>query len=158
METQSEKIQKQIDAANTKLLESKKKLVLAIQKEKAEKYDLFVKLFSDGEGDEIGKFADATINGEKAIDFINRKIDEELEAIAAEEAAKKEAAKAAKEQKAEPQSTDSKSETKDNKSVDKTSTSKNEADAKEQSAQVNKVEANRTPKRVDPTTGRPIYQ
>ncbi len=140
METQSERIQRQIDAANTKLLESKRKLVLAIHKEKAEKYDLFVKLFSDGEGDEKGKFADATINGEKAIDFINRKIDEELEAIAAEEAAKKEAAKAAKEQKAEPQSTDSKSETKDNKSVDKTSTSKNEADAKEQSAQVNKVE------------------
>lgn len=156
METQSERIQRQIDAANTKLLESKRKLVLAIHKEKAEKYDLFVKLFSDGEGDEKGKFADATINGEKAIDFINRKIDEELEAIAAEEAAKKEAAKAAKEQKAEPQSTDSKSETKDNKSVDKTSTSKNEADAKEQSAQVNKVEANRTPKRIDPTTGRPI--
>lgn len=140
METKSKAIQRQIDDAKTAIAKKQKKLAEAIQKEKAEKFDLFKKLFSDGEGDEKGKFADATINGEKAIDFINRKIDEELEAIAAEEAAKKEAAKAAKEQKAEPQSTDSKSETKDNKSVDKTSTSKNEADAKEQSAQVNKVE------------------
>lgn len=97
METQSEKIQKQIDAANTKLLESKKKLAEAIQKEKAEKYDLIINLFSD----EKSKYRDAQINGEKAIDFINHQIDKKLEAIAAEKAAKKEAAKAAKEQKAD---------------------------------------------------------
>lgn len=158
METQSEKIQRQIDAANTKLLERKKKLVLAIQKEKAEKYDLFVKLFSDGEGDEKGKFADATINGEKAIDFINRKIDEELEAIAAEEAAKKEAAKAAKEQKADADSSDDKSK-KDVAKDESSSTSKTDKQAvKEQAASGKQVEVNRTPKRVDPTTGRPIYQ
>lgn len=157
METKSKAIQRQIDDAKTAIAKKQKKLAEAIQKEKAEKFDLFKKLFSDGEGDKKGKFADATINDENAFDFINQKIDEELEAIAAKEEAKKEAAKAAKEQKAESESTDSKSQPKDEKSVDKTSTFKNEADVKEQSAQVNKVEANRTLKRIDPTTGRPIY-
>lgn len=154
METQSERIQKQIDAANTKLLASKKKLALAIQKEKAEKYDLIVELFSD----EKSKYRDAQINGEKAIDFINRKIDEKLEAIAAEEAAKREAAKAAKEQKADSDSSDDKSK-KDVAKDESSSTSKTDKQAvKEQAASGKQVEANRTPKRVDPTTGRPIYQ
>lgn len=153
METQSERIQKQIDAANTKLLASKKKLALAIQKEKAEKYDLIVELFSD----EKSKYRDAQINGEKAIDFINRKIDEKLEAIAAEEAAKREAAKAAKEQKADSNSSDDKSK-KDVAKDESSSTSKTDKQAvKEQAASGKQVEVNRTPKRVDPTTGRPIY-
>lgn len=146
METQSERIQKQIDAANTKLLASKKKLALAIQKEKAEKYDLIVELFSD----EKSKYRDAQINGEKAIDFINRKIDEKLEA----DAAKK---KAAKEQKADSNSSDDKSK-KDVAKDESSSTSKTDKQAvKEQAASGKQVEVNRTPKRVDPTTGRPIY-
>lgn len=147
METQSERIQKQIDAANAKILESKKKLALAIQKEKAEKYDLIVELFSD----EKSKYRDAQINGEKAIDFINRKIDEKLEA----DAAKK---KAAKEQKADADSSDEKSK-KDVAKDESSSTSKTDKQAvKEQAASGKQVEVNRTPKRIDPTTGRPIYQ
>lgn len=136
METQSEKIQKQIDAANTKLLESKKKLAEAIQKEKAEKYDLIINLFSD----EKSKYRDAQINGEKAIDFINHQIDKKLEAIAAEKAAKKEAAKAAKEQKADSDSSDDKSK-KDVAKDESSSTSKTGKQAvKEQAASGKQVE------------------
>lgn len=153
METKSKAIQRQIDDAKTAIAEKRKKLAEAIQKEKAEKYDLIVNLFSDEES----KYRDAQINGEKAIDFINRKIDEKLEAIAAEEAAKKEAAKAAKEQKADVDSSDDKSK-KDVAKDESSSTSKTDKQAvKEQAASGKQVEVNRTPKRIDLTTGRPIY-
>lgn len=158
METKSKAIQKQIDDAKTAIAKKQKKLAEAIQKEKAEKYDLFKKLFSDEETDgKKGKYHDSKINGENAFDFINRKIDEELEAIAAEEAAKKEAAKAAKEQKADADSSDDKSK-KDVAKDESSSTSKTDKQAvKEQAASGKQVEVNRTPKRIDPTTGRPIY-
>ena len=113
----SSKLQKEIATANEMIARKKKKLAEAIQKEKAEKFELFKKLFSDEEIDgKKGKYHDSKINGENAFDFINRKIDEELVAIEAERAAKKEAAKSAKEQKAESDSSEVKSkkdETKD---------------------------------------------
>lgn len=79
MTISSAEIQKQIDEAQAKLLEKKKKLALTLQKEKADKFALL---------DEILK--GKQINGEDAMAYINREIDKKLAEAEAEKKAKAE--------------------------------------------------------------------